>query len=218
MNIAVLGNGRVGGTLAGGLTAAGHSVSIGSRHPDSKGPASAVPVVSLAEAASAAEVVINATPGAESLALLTAQPEGWLDGKILLDVSNADDGAGTLTYPTGSLAERLQHAFPGAAVVKSLNTFNRTIMVEPSLLGEPTTVFISGDDAQAKRTVRSLLSDLGWDEAQMLDLGPLSTAQAVEHMIHLYYSVRDALGTRDFNVRVVATTAARVDIDGPPRP
>lgn len=203
MEIAVLGSGRVGGTLADGLTRAGHVVRIGSRDPRSNKHSPTAPIFSLAEAAAGATVVINATPGSVSVATLTSQPLGWLDDKVLLDVSNADDGAGKMTYSDGSLAERLQEAFPSTAVVKSLNTFNRTIMVNPGLLPEPTTVFVSGDDRGAKSTVGSLLGDLGWHESQILDLGQLSTARSVENLIQLYYAVRDAVGTRDFNYRVV---------------
>ena len=204
MRVAVVGNGRLGGVLANGWARAGHWVVIGSRNPVTD-DGRALGVAAIHEAAADADVVVNATPGAHALDLLTAQPSGWLDGRVLLDVSNADDGRGALTYPDGSLAERIQDAFPRAAVVKALNTFNRTIMVDPGLLPEPTTVFMSGDHADAKATVGSLLSDLGWQNEQILDLGPLRTAQAVEHMIPLYYAIRDALGTRDFNYRVVST-------------
>ncbi|GAA2005103.1 NADPH-dependent F420 reductase [Microbacterium ulmi] len=202
MRIGVIGNGRVGRTLAEGWAAVGHDVRLGSRDPG-RGVAGSVPVVGLAEAAESAEVVVNATPGAHSVSLLGAEPAGWLDGTVLLDVSNADDGAGALVYPDGSLAERLQAAFPAARVVKSLSTFSRTVMVDPGILPKPTTVFLSGDDPEAKRVVATLLEDLGWAPEQLLDLGGLLTARAVEHMIGMYYAIRDAVGTRDFNVAVV---------------
>ncbi len=203
MRIAVIGSGRLGGALAQGWARAGHAVIVGSRHPEGRS-IDGVPVAAIAAATEGAEVVVNATPGAESLALLTAEPAGFLDGRVLLDVSNADDGTGRLAYPHDSLAERLQAAFPAARVVKSLNTFNRTVMVDPGILPERTTVFVSGDDADAKALVSSLLEDLGWLRADILDLGGLPTARATEHMIALYYAIRDALGTRDFNVRVVS--------------
>lgn len=202
MRIAVIGSGQAGGTLAAGWAKAGHDVAIGSRHPEGR-EAGGVPVDTIARAAEGADVVVNATPGGESVALLSAQPEGWLDGVVLLDVGNADDGAGNLAYPDGSLAEALQAAFPAARVVKSLNTLESTVMVDQALLPEPTTLFVSGDDAQAKSVVVGLLRDLGWDDAQVLDLGALRTARATEHLIPLYYALRDALGTADFNYRVV---------------
>jgi 8-hydroxy-5-deazaflavin:NADPH oxidoreductase len=202
MRIAVIGSGHAGGTLAAAWARAGHDVVIGSRNPTITAVAG-VPVDTIPGAAAGAEVVVNATPGMESVALLTSQPDGWLDDVVLLDVGNADDGAGVLAYPRGSLAEELQAAFPRARVVKSLNTMECTVMVNPRLLPEPTTVFLSGDDAGAKRVVAGLLSDLGWHDSQLLDLGALRTARATEHMIPLYYALRDALGTPDFNYRVV---------------
>jgi predicted dinucleotide-binding enzyme len=125
---------------------------------------------------------------------------------VLLDIGigNADDGTGKLAYPDGSLAEELRSAFPRTRVVKSLDTLECTVMVNPGLLPEPTTVFVSGDDVDAKRVVVGLLRNLGWDDSQVLDLGPLRTTRATEHMIPLYSALRDALHTTDFTVRVVA--------------
>jgi predicted dinucleotide-binding enzyme len=202
MRIAVLGSGNLGSTLAAGWARAGHDVVLGSRRADGRS-VDGVPVDGIAEAAAGADVVVNATPGMQSVALLTAQPEGWLDGRILLDAGNADDGAGKLAYPDGSLAEELQAAFPRARVVKTLNTLECTVAVNPRLLPEPSTLFLSGDDEEAKRAVLGLLEDLGWDASQVLDLGALRTARATEHLIPLYYALRDSLGTADFNYRVI---------------
>ena len=70
----------------------------------------------------------------------------------------------TLTVKdTDSLAEQVQRAFPDARVVKSLNTMNATLMVDPAMLPEPTTVFLSGDDPEAKATVAGLLGEFGLD-------------------------------------------------------
>ena len=207
MRIAVIGSGQAGSTLAAAWAGAGHDVVIGSRRPEGRAVAD-VPVETIAGAAAGADVVVNATPGMGSVALLSSQPDGWLDGVVLLDLGNADDGAGRLAYPDSSLAEQLQAAFPRTRVVKSLNTLECTVMVNPGLLPEPTTVFVSGDDAGAKRVVTALLLDLGWDESQVLDLGTLRTARATEHLIPLYYALRDALGTPDFNYRVVRAPPA----------
>ncbi|GAA0354518.1 NAD(P)-binding domain-containing protein [Actinoallomurus spadix] len=119
--IAILGNGRVGGGLAGGLTRAGHQVKVADRSPGSA-----------ADAARTAQIVINATPGAGSLERLTALREE-LQGKILVDVSNAtvdgpDGLPADLLYPGSSLAERLQRALPGTRVVKTLNTMLYPVM------------------------------------------------------------------------------------------
>ncbi|MEU3910162.1 NADP oxidoreductase [Streptomyces sp. NPDC029721] len=172
-DIAVLGNGRVGGNLATALTRAGHRVATAGR---TEGAA--------AEAARTARVVINATPGAGSLERLTALREE-LRGKILIDVSNAttDGLPADLLHPGSSLAERLQDALPETRVVKTLNTMLYPVMTAPATLAHPPTAFLSGEDAEAKRTVRALLADIGWREEWITDLGGIRTARATEAAI-----------------------------------
>ena len=85
-----------------------------------------------------------------------------LAGKVLLDISNPlDFSAGfpptLFVKDTDSLGEQIQRAYPDARVVKSLNTLTAALMVDPRSLGESSTVFVSGDDAEAKATVVGLL-------------------------------------------------------------
>ncbi|QKW22676.1 NADP oxidoreductase [Kitasatospora sp. NA04385] len=174
--IAVLGNGRVGGNLARALVRAGHRVTAVDRAPGAA-----------ADAARTAEVVINATPGAGSLERLTAL-RGELRGKILVDVSNAttdgpDGLPADLVYPGSSLAERLQEALPGTHVVKTLNTMLFPVMTAPAALAQAPTAFLSGDDPRAKQAVRALLTDLGWQQDWITDLGGIETARATEAAI-----------------------------------
>ncbi|GLZ33417.1 hypothetical protein Lesp02_56050 [Lentzea sp. NBRC 105346] len=171
--IAVLGNGRVGGSLALALTRAGHEVTVADRAPGSA-----------ADAARTAQIVVNATPGAGSLERLSALREE-LRGKILVDVSNAtvdgpDGLPADLLYPGSSLAEQLQNALPDTRVVKTLNTMLYTVMTAPSALTQTPTVFLSGEDPQAKQVVRGLLADLGWHQEWITDLGGIETARAAE--------------------------------------
>ena len=88
-------------------------------------------------------------------AILESAGADNLAGKVLLDISNPLDGSKGFP-PTlfvkddDSLAEMIQRAHPRARVVKSLNTMNNALMADPQRLGEDTTVFVSGDDADAK--------------------------------------------------------------------
>ncbi|MER8185855.1 NAD(P)-binding domain-containing protein [Kitasatospora sp. NPDC094015] len=193
--IAVLGNGRVGGNLAAALTLAGHEVTVADREP---GDAAA--------AAQAAEVVINATPGAGSLKLLTDLRDE-LRGKILIDVSNAttdgpDGLPADLIYPGSSLAEQLQEALPDTRVVKSLNTMLFPVMTAPASLTQPPTVFLSGEDQQAKQTVHGLLTDLGWHPEWITDLGGITTARATEAAILFVPHVIRSTGFTPFAVSI----------------
>ena len=75
---------------------------------------------------------------------------------MLLDISNPLDGSTgfppqLFVKDDDSLAETIQRAHPDARVVKSLNTMNNALMVDPQRLGEDTTVFVSGDDAEPRR-------------------------------------------------------------------
>ncbi|MFJ7965499.1 NADPH-dependent F420 reductase [Streptomyces sp. NPDC096324] len=174
--IAVLGNGRVGGNLAAALTRAGHDVTVADRTPGAA-----------ANASRTARIVINATPGAGSLDRLAALREE-LRGKILLDVSNAtvdgpDGLPADLIYPGSSLAEQLQEALPETRVVKTLNTMLFPVMTEPAALAQAPDAFLSGEDPQAKETVRELLVDLGWRKEWITDLGGIRTARATEAAI-----------------------------------
>jgi predicted dinucleotide-binding enzyme len=64
-------------------------------------------------------------------------------------------------------------------------------------------VFLSGDDADAKRTVAELLTDLGWPKEYQLDLGGITTARGPEHLVPLLLGVYGALGTSNVNINIV---------------
>ncbi|MET3772815.1 NADPH-dependent F420 reductase [Arthrobacter nitrophenolicus] len=225
MRIAVFGTGTVGRALAGALAERGHEVTVGTRDPGETasrtGPdrmgrppfsewQAGHPEVGLADyagAAGSAELVVNATSGAGSLPALGAAGAARLAGKVLVDVSNPLDfsqGMPPVLNPvnTDSLAERIQQAFPGARVVKTLNTMNAALMVDPGrLAGGDHSVFLSGDDAAAKDTVRDLLESFG--HRDIIDLGDITSARGAEMWLPLWLRLYGVLGTADFNIKVV---------------
>ena len=224
MNIAVLGTGMVGQAIAGRLNDLGHSVVVGTRDPratlartelDQMGnpPFSAwhgahpgVELASFAEAAAGAELVVNASSGAVTLEVLEQAGADNLAGKVLVDVANPlDFSAGfppTLSVKdTDSLGEQVQRAFPQAKVVKALNTLNASLMVEPRSLGQSSTVFVSGEDADAKAAVVDLLESFGHDD--VIDLGGLETARGTEMLLPIWLRLMGTLGTAQFNFKVV---------------
>ncbi|MET8581503.1 NAD(P)-binding domain-containing protein [Streptomyces collinus] len=193
--IAVLGNGRVGGNLAAALTRAGHEVTVAGRAPGAA-----------AEAVRTARIVINATPGAGSLDRLAALREE-LRGKILVDVSNAtldgpDGLPADLVYPGSSLAEQLQDALPETRVVKTLNTMLFPVMTEPGMLTQAPDAFLSGEDPQAKQIVRELLVGLGWHTEWITDLGGIRTARATEAAILFVPHVIRSSGFTPFAISI----------------
>ncbi|MFD4576532.1 NADPH-dependent F420 reductase [Streptomyces sp. NPDC058417] len=195
--IAVLGRGRVGGGLASAFVRAGYEVTTVGREPGAA-----------ASAFRAADVVVNATPGAGSLERLTAL-RAELDGKILIDVSNAttdgpDGLPADLLHPGSSLAEQLQEALPGTRVVKTLNTMLFPVMTAPASLAQAPVAFLSGDDARAKETVAGLLADLGWRREWISDLGGVRTARATEAAVLFVPHVIRSGGFRPFAVSIVS--------------
>lgn len=221
MLITVLGTGAVGRALAGRLDGLGHDVTMATRDPaatagrdDHAAWAAEHPGVRLAAfagSAAGADLVVNALGGDVTLGVLE-EVGADLDGRVLLDVSNPlDHGHGfpprLFVKDDDSLAEQVQRAHPGARVVKTLNTMNNAVMVDPARLGEDTTVFVSGDDPDAKAAVTALLRELG--HADVIDLGGLETARGPEMFIALWVRTAVALGGSDFNVRVVRGPSLR---------
>jgi predicted dinucleotide-binding enzyme len=207
--VAVLGTGNVGTTLATALARSGYAVTAGSRAPDRRAAGWTVPVplAGLAEAAERADVVVNATPGRESVELLRPLAPQLAD-TVLVDVANAveqgtDGFAQSLRYPEASLAEELQRALPDTRVVKTLNTLGPAqAMVAPGALATPPSAFLSGDDDTAKRIVADLLGDLGWSPEWIIDLGGLPTARVTEAFVLLVRPLVQALGPVPFGLAV----------------
>ncbi|MHC4053309.1 NADPH-dependent F420 reductase [Bradyrhizobium sp. 25ACV] len=209
-NIAIFGSGRVGATLATGLAAAGHSLKLGVRNPETargKWTGPNAMFASLAEASRDASVVINATPGASSVECLSVL-RAELKGKVLIDVANAtvrgpDGIPSALLYPSSSLAEVLQAALPETFVVKTLNTVLSPVMANPDLLRSPATIFVSGNDDGAKAVTRELLRDLGWSDRSIEDLGRIDSARGTEALILLVPYLIRSKGFANFALSVV---------------
>ncbi|MFF1510251.1 NADPH-dependent F420 reductase [Streptomyces sp. NPDC058326] len=221
MRIGILGTGHVGKALAAAWARAGHDVVIGSRRPDDRElltelrelTAAGVRIDGSAGAAAHADVLVNATPGTASVALLTTIGAPALAGKVILDVGVGFLEDGTLSHPLVSLGEEIQRAFPEAHVVKTLCTIDRKVMVAPDSLEGPATVFLSGEDAAAKKTVRGLVTDLGWSDDALIDLGGIATARGQEHFALLFIGIAEATGTYEFGVRVVLPTGGGSGLD-----
>ncbi len=220
MRIAVLGTGVAGQLLAGKFAELGHDVMMGTRDVTAtlaRAEAAAWAVVHpgvrvgpLADTAAHGELVVNATSGGASVDALTMAGADRLAGKVLIDVANPLDFSGQtaglpttlLVEDTDSLAEQIQRAFPEARVVKTLNTVNASVMVDPQhLAGGDHTMFVAGNEPEAKSAAIELLRELGWRD--VIDLGDLSNARGQELLVALWLRLYGALGTPDFNIKVV---------------
>ena len=191
MNITFIGHGQVGAPLADHLQRAGHSVTLAAKDPDSASTVQALrrnPNLRLAEPRSAvvsADVVFLATPFAANEAALAAVAEE-LRGKVLVDCTNPV-GPG-ITHGLGSVrsgADAVQAGAPGARVVKAFSTYGFENFENSAYPGHSVrpVMMLCGEDAQAKATVSTLASELGWTP---LDVGGLAQALHLEHMTLLW--------------------------------
>jgi predicted dinucleotide-binding enzyme len=226
MRIGILGTGVVGQTLAARLVEGEHTVAIGTRDPAAtlartqpdamgnppfaawQGEHPAVSLGTFADAAGQSAIVITASNGSATLEVLRAAGEANLEGKPLLDISNPLDFSrgmppSLFVSNTDSLAEQIQRAFPNVKVVKALNTTNARVMAYPRQLAEGDhTMFVCGNDAGAKAQVVDLLRQgFGWQD--VLDLGDLTAARAMEMFLPLWLRLFGALQTPAFNIKVV---------------
>lgn len=202
--LAVLGTGVVGQTLAFRAAEIGYSVFVGARSATSESLATfagktGIVTGSFDDAAASAQLVVNATNGSHSLEALELAGADNLAGKTLLDVANElVPVEGAFPRPVASydnsLGQRIQAAYPPARVVKSLNTMNCRVMADPSLVPGDHVVFLSGDHAAAKADVTELLAAFGWRPAQILDIGGIDSAAATEMMMAIWMRVRIARG------------------------
>jgi hypothetical protein len=194
MKIGVLGSGIVARTLAAGLLKHGHDVCLGTREPgklaDLQSEQPALQVKSISEAAAFGDVLVLAVKGTAAVAVLQAAGEAQLAGKVVLDATNPiadlppEGGVLRLFTDEGeSLLERLQEAFPAARLVKAFSCVGSAFMVDPVFSGGRPTMFICGDDAEAKQSTQALLDQLGWESA---DMGDARGARAIEPLVMLW--------------------------------
>lgn len=193
--VAVLGSGKVGQVLADGFLKHGDDVVRGSRSPEklegwkaAAGPRASV--ATLADAVKGADLVVLAVKGsAAEEAVRLAGPDA-LAGKTVIDATNPIADAppvnGVLRYFTSleeSLMERLQRLAPAAKFVKAFSCVGNAFMVNPDFGGEKPTMFICGDDADAKRRVQEVLARFGWEWE---DVGGAEGARAIEPLCILW--------------------------------
>jgi 8-hydroxy-5-deazaflavin:NADPH oxidoreductase len=224
MNIAVLGTGMVAKTIAGKLDDLGHGVKLGTRdvkatlarnEPDMAGGPplrtwlETHPRLSLAthaEAVEHGEIVISALSGQGAVAVVESVAASLRD-KILIDISNPLDFSRgrpptLFVSNTDSLGEQVQRAAPNAKVVKTLNTVNAFLMVDPRQLADGDhSMVMCGNDAAAKAEVRRILESFGWRD--VIDLGDITNARGTESWLPLWVRLYGTLGTPAFNLKIV---------------
>lgn len=194
MKIGILGSGTVAQTLAAGFIKHGHSVTLGtrdgdklkeflSRNKDTK-------VDSVANAAKFGEVIVLTVKGSAAAQVLAAAGEANLSGKTVIDTTNpiaeAPPTNGVLKYFTSldrSLMEELQEKVPSAHFVKAFNSVGNIAMVNPTFAGGKPSMFIAGNNDDAKKKVAEILDQFGWE---VEDMGKAEAARAIEPLCILW--------------------------------
>ncbi len=194
MKIGIIGSGAVARALGTGFLKHGHDVTLGTRtltnlddwqreHPAGR-------IGSFAEAAAYGEAVVLAVRGAVATAALQAAGPENLAGKTVIDATNpladAPPEHGVLRFFTDrdeSLLELLQRDFPDARFVKAFNSVGSALMVDPGFPDGRPTMFICGNDGNAKAVVTRILDQFGWEAA---DMGRAEAARAIEPLCILW--------------------------------
>jgi 8-hydroxy-5-deazaflavin:NADPH oxidoreductase len=180
MRIGIIGAGHIGSTLARLFVDAGHEVAIS----NSRGPQTLsslveelrgrVQAMTAPDAMRFGDVVVVSVP----FGRYREVPTEGVSGKVVVDTNNyyprRDGHFNELDSDRTTSSELLQEHLRGARVVKAFNAINWIRLRDdgrpagdPERLGVP----ISGDDAEATRTVAELIDQIGFDP---VDAGTLS--------------------------------------------
>jgi len=196
MRIGIIGSGPVGQALAKAFLSEGYEVMLGTRNVTKpelvkfNGENTAVAIGNFAETAQFGEMIVLATGGlVAGEAIKLAGPSNF-SGKIVIDTTNpiAKEAPvnGVLKYFTSlddSLMERIQKEIPEAKLVKAFNSVGNALMYRPGFKGGPPSMFICGNDEEAKKKVTAILRSFGW-EAE--DMGKVEAARAIEPLCMLW--------------------------------
>lgn len=191
--IGILGSGDVGKVLAAGFKKHGHDVTIASREGNKLGEwsaASGIRETTFADAAANSDVLVLAVLGRVAEDAIRLAGIDNLAGKTVIDATNPIAALppvnGVLQYFTGpneSLMERLQALAPAANFVKAFSSVGNPMMINPEYAGGRPTMFICGNNSDAKGTVAGFLDQFGWETA---DMGPVEAARAIEPLCQLW--------------------------------
>lgn len=196
MKIGIIGSGTVGQVLAKGFSSEGHEVSVGTRNPakteleNFRKQNRSIKIDTFEQTAANAELIVLATAGtAVEEAIKLAALQNFAD-KIVIDATNPLDPQppvnGVLKFFTNldsSLMERIQQLIPEAKLVKAFNSVGSALMYKPNLKEGTPTMFICGNDEDAKKTVTKILTSFGWETE---DMGKAEAARAIEPLCMLW--------------------------------
>ena len=195
MKIAVVGTGKIGGTLGRAFARAGHDVTFGSRSPqsDTGTPGdTAARVSDIAGAIDSADVVVLAVPGGAVAALVREHAEA-LGGKLVVDCANNIAGGG----PANS-HDTITAAAPGIRYARAFNSLGVENLTNPrygTVVGD---MFFSADESD-QGTVELLVEAVGLRPVYLGD----GTQELLDDLLRLWFTLSRRMGTRHLAFKVV---------------
>lgn len=189
--IGILGSGVVAKSLAGGFVKYGYEVMLGTRDVTKLNSfTDKANVGSFSETANWADLIVLACKGTAAEEVLKLAGEANLQGKTVIDTTNPISDLppenGVLKFFTDlnfSLMEKLQNHIPEANFVKCFSCVGNSFMVDPEFPEGKPTMFICGNNAEAKKEVEMILEKFGWEYA---DMGGAEAARAIEPLCILW--------------------------------
>jgi 8-hydroxy-5-deazaflavin:NADPH oxidoreductase len=213
--IGVFGTGVVGNTIGTKLVQLGYEVMMGSRTAANEKAIAWVEANgknastgTFKNAAEFGNIIFNCTKGDSALEVFKQAGIDKFKGKVVVDVSNPLDfskGMPPSLIPqytnTNSLGEEIQKLLPDANVVKTLNIVNCEVMVNAKKSGGDPTMFISGNNAEAKEKIKALLDQFGWKD--IIDLGDITAARGTEMLLPIWLRTYMATGNGYFGFKII---------------
>ena len=192
--IGIIGSGAVAQALGSGFIKHGYEVMLSSRDESKlniwkETNGAKAHTGSFEDAAKFGKIIVLAVKGsAAANAIEEAGPQN-LQWKTVIDTCNpiadAPPEDGVLKYFTThdeSLLEQLQTQFPEIHFIKAFNSVGNAYMVDPPFAEKPT-MFICGNNDAAKEQVKAILTEFGWDIA---DMGKAVAGRAIEPLCMLW--------------------------------
>lgn len=193
-NIAILGTGMVGKSLAIGLDKHGYKLVMGTRDPNKqdlvKWRNETLPTLDIQtfkEAVKDVDLILLAVNWNATDNVLEEINDDAVNGVTLIDLTNPlDFSSGAPELALGfndSAGETVQRKIPQANVVKALNTVTASLMVDPTCEEGIPDMVIAGDDDNAKQQVTELLEEIGW---RVIDAGDITKSRLIEPLAMLW--------------------------------
>ncbi len=203
MNIAIIGTGNAGGTLAAKWAHAGHNIRLGVKDKANfKGKHLAeikgISVHSITEAVELSEIVLVSTPA--TAAAEVARSLGNTEGKIIIDTMNIVMGRGPEGF--SNTADAILANTLARDVVKCFNTTGAENMQNPDYDGVKLDMFMAGSSIKGKQVAEQLAKDAGFGE--VYDMGGNDKFFLIEQLANVWINQAIFMGAgRNIGFKII---------------